>query len=324
MTPLESLLSRRQEVSAYRAYRVIHHISRISPILGKWANKILFNHAHGNMRYYDPRLRLHLKAPGVWDLRMEGKKVGITSPLTELVGMIDRPVTIVASGPSARDYPLASLQNGERFVIAVNGAPTFLKEYGITPDLWVIIDHKFCATGHRHFENATGVPLVIETIAGAKWATLNPSDFRSRKITLIERVNIWYALRKFTFQELININKRSGSPWVFPERLDKKLRVGWSFKPELGFFSALTVTYAALQVAVRLGAKDIEIIGMDLAGKARAYEEGDRTQPSYLEDHYADYILPSFQIMSKALADTDIKVRNLSPICALPSCLFSD
>ena len=83
------------------------------------------------------------------------------------------------------------------------------------------------------------------------------------------------------------------------------------------------MTFVALQIAVRLGARDIEIVGMDLSSAPRVYSEGGKALPNSLESHYRPVILPSFQAMHRALAGSGITVRNLSPVCPLPAELFS-
>ena len=45
--------------------------------------------------------------------------------------MIDRPVTIVATGPSAKEYNWDELRDSGRFVIAVAGAPTLLNAFHV-------------------------------------------------------------------------------------------------------------------------------------------------------------------------------------------------
>jgi len=323
MTPLEAYLSRREIKRADFFYHLVQASRRMPRFVGSWINKIVFPKVWKHMRFIPPELAIHPQAPGKWLLTLHGRIITETLPLEELVGKLDKPVSIVASGPSARDYPWDQLRDGSRFVIAVNGAPTLLKEYGITPDLMVVIDDKFCQSGAQHFTNAAGVPLVIETIAGAVWAKIAPDDLRGRKVTFLERVNSWYAIPRSSFSDLIRLNTSSGRPWVLPQQADPKFRVGWSHLPELGFFSGRTVTYAAVQIAVKLGAKEIEIIGMDLGGKGRAYEEKENARPSYLDEHYEKYILPSFEIMARALEGTGVKVKNLSPVCPLPAHFFA-
>ena len=80
---------------------------------------------------------------------------------------------------------------------------------------------------------------------------------------------------------------------------------------------------SALQVAIYLGAKDIEIVGMDLSAAGRAYDEGDRAQPSGLVNDYQKYILPTFEMMHRALKGRGLEIKNLSPVCPLPEYLFA-
>ncbi|MGL5017661.1 MAG: hypothetical protein ACRDBP_05980, partial [Luteolibacter sp.] len=109
----------------------------------------------------------------------------------------------------------------------------------------------------------------------------------------------------------------------FADTQDLHYRTGWSATPELGYFSGCTVVFVALQIAARLGARDIEIVGMDLSGAGRVYDEGEKAIPNSLESHYQPVILPSFEMMAKVLSGGEVKVRNLSPVCALPRSLFS-
>jgi Kdo-III transferase WaaZ len=322
MTPLEIYLSNRHEPQAERAYRWILTTGKISKFVGKWAAKLLFSKRYGHMRFIPPELSIKVAGPGSWALSLNGNSLAKTLPLLDLVDSISRPVSIIASGPSALDYPWENLRGGSRFIVAVNGSASLLKKHGIKPDMMVVIDDQFCLTGAEHFAAAAGVPLVIEMVAGATWASRSPDDFKNRRVTFMERVNSWYALPKLSFEELKQINHQSERPWILPEQMEKKCRVGWSQKPELGFFSGRTVTFAALQVVIRLGAKDIEIIGMDLGGRGRAYEELGEARPSYLENHYAPFILPSFEAMSRAITGSGVKIRNLSPVCPLPMHLF--
>ena len=328
ITPLEIHLARRGEPRAERAYRIIRAAGKVSALTGKWASKLVFHTATSHMRYIPHGITLRSAGAGSWSLSVAGKTLTPTVPLTDLSGLIDKPVSIIASGPSALDHAWDDLRGGKRFVIAVNGSATILAQVGIKPDLMVVIDDRFCVSGAHHFAAAAGVPLVIETIAGVTWATLAPDDFNSRAVVLLERVNSWYAIPRVSAAELARLNDESGRPWTLPEMMDANFRVGWSARPEWGFFSGRTVTFAALQVAVRLGGRDIEIIGMDLGGMDlggmdRAYQEPVNARPSYLQAHYTDFILPSFELMSRALTDTGVRVRNLSPVCPLPRQLFA-
>jgi hypothetical protein len=99
--------------------------------------------------------------------------------------------------------------------------------------------------------------------------------------------------------------------------------VGWSRRPELGFFSGCTVVFAALQIVIGLGARDIEIAGMDLQGSGHAYKEEKCAIASSLGADYERGILPAFERMHEAIRGSGVVVRNLSPVCPLPREFFT-
>jgi KDO transferase-3 len=240
-----------------------------------------------------------------------------------LIPSIAIPTSIIATGPSALEYSWENLGNCPRFLIAVNGAPTMLKNIGVVPDLLVVTDREFALTGFQHLEVVPGVPLAIEFLAAAALASVAPRLLTDRSFAIIERVNMWHTLPVLEDATIKDLNEVSGKQFSFPERKDLKCRVGWSHRPELGIFSGRTVVFGALQIAIGLGATDVEIIGMDLNGAGRAYDEGNERRPTQLQQHYQEFILPSFQVMSRVLAGSNVRVRNISPACPLPAHLFA-
>jgi len=276
-----------------------------------------------HMRSIASRVSFRRNSDSGWTVRHGAQAIAQSRPLEHLVGRIDRPVTIVATGPSAKDHDWKELRDGGRFVIAVAGAPTVLKERNLRPDLFVFSDSRFARYGIEHIRNAPGVPMVTVLRAASFLATESRNELLSRPFSLIEQINSWYGLPKLPHDSLLALNRQSGSPFHFADTQDPHYRTGWSAAPELGFFSGCTVAFVALQIAVRLGAKDIEIVGMDLSGAGRAYDEGENEVRNSLTGHYEPVILPSFEIMSRVLNGSGIKVRNLSPVCALPRSLFS-
>jgi KDO transferase-3 len=135
---------------------------------------------------------------------------------------------------------------------------------------------------------------------------------------------MWHALPMLDDATIKDLNEASGKPFSFPVRKDPKCRVGWSRRPDLGIFSGRTVVFGALQIAIGLGATDVEIIGMDLNGAGRAYDEANKQRPTQLQQHYQEFILPSFEVMSRVLAGSNVRVRNISPVCPLPTAFFTD
>lgn len=318
MTPLEEFLSNRD--SRDTAALVEWMYRHLPEPLARLAERGL---TRRHMRSIMPKVSFRRHSDSGWTVRHGTAIIARSRPLEQLVGMIDKPVSIVATGPSAKDHDWEPLRDGGRFVIAVAGAPTLLKSVGIRPDLFVVSDSRFARRGAAHFANATGVPLVTVPRAASIHVIESRNELLGRPFSLIEQINSWYGLPRLTPEALVALNQRSGSPFHFPDRPDPHYRCGWSTVPEHGYFSATTVAFVALQIAVRLGARDIEIVGMDLSSAPRAYDEGAVPLPNSLEAHFKPVILPSFEIMSRALKDTGVSVRNLSPVCPLPRSLFA-
>ncbi|HEX7260999.1 MAG TPA: hypothetical protein VF258_04235, partial [Luteolibacter sp.] len=225
------------------------------------------------MRSYPWSVGLEPLRPGAWTIAKGKDAVTTTVPLSEWIGPIDRPVTIVAGGPSAREHPMSELASGKRLIIAVNGVPAFLAEHGIRPDAWIVTDPRLANQIESNFPHAAGTPLATLANVAASIAIRAPRELASRPLCLIERVNQWFGVRSLEDEALLDLNERSGSPLLFPAQGVVKSLVGWSRRPELGFFSGCTVVFAALQIAVGLGARDIEIIGMDLSDQGHAYKD---------------------------------------------------
>lgn len=276
-----------------------------------------------HMRSIAPRISFLGNSRDGWAVRHGTETIAQSEPLEQLVGTIDRPVTIVATGPSAKDHDWKEARDGGRFVIAVAGAPSLLIAAGVKPDLFVVSDSRFALYGLEHFKNAVGVPLVTVQRAASFLAHGSRHGLTTRRFSLIEQVNSWYGVPRLPLDALLAMNADSGTPFHFPEPLDPHFRIGWSSRPELGYFSGCTVPFVALQIAVRLGARDIEIVGMDLSSGGRAYEEGDKTVRNTLVGNYERTILPSFEMMHRSLAGGGVSVKNLSPVCPLPRELFS-
>ena len=320
---LAELLSKRQTVG--NRWLAVHEVvdklwPRFAAMLErrKWPER--FRHMRSIMPGY-----VYEPAPGGgWIMKKDDRVVTECLPLDRIVGRITRPVTIFATGPTALDCSWQRLQSGDRFIIAVNGAPTVLLERGIRPDLHLVIDRHFVHSGGIHFANSLEVPLIGTHRSAAVLAALMPGVFARKPVAIVERVNAWYGIPVIGQQELRQLNRESGSPFHFPDEPDRKFRIGWSHDPALGVFSGCTVVLSALQVAVGLGATDIEIIGMDLSNMGHAHTSGISKRPNELASQYDQYILPTFQVMHRALSGKGVAVRNLSPVCPLPAGLFAN
>ncbi|MFT4176380.1 MAG: hypothetical protein QM627_06955 [Luteolibacter sp.] len=302
---------------------------------------LLWRNEWKHLKRFDHRYTFDRKDGSITAMRFKGKIAVESSRIPELLPPIQRPVTLVTTGPSALAYDWEALKHSGRFIIAVTGGASFLKERGIIPDLLVVTDPNFSKVNGFHVRNAEGVPLIIEYRCAAAIHRYFPGGLDHKKVSIIERVNLWYGTPSLPPSTLKNINLQSEFPFYLPDQTGASehsgsshpidsaphLRsasgwrgsVGWSHHMDWGFYPSATVAFVALQAAVGLGAKDIEIIGMDLRGNSSVYQNA---MPSKLEQRYASVILPSFQTMNRALAGKDIRIRNLSPVCPLPPGVF--
>jgi hypothetical protein len=323
MSPLESWLENGRRNDLGWRTRLNGVAGDYSSRLSRMAKRLIWPRRLKHMRYLAPGIEFQTGEDRRFTIYNGGLPLVKSKSLLDLIPNLDAPTSIVATGPTALDYPWGSLRPGERFVIAVNGAPTMLKDLGIVPDLLVVTDREFALTGAHHFEAAKNVPLAIEFLAAAALASTAPHLLTERPFAILERVNMWHGLPALDLRTLGQLNKESQMPFVFPATPEPECRIGWSHRPELGFFPGRTVVFGALQVAIGRGATDVEIIGMDLSGSGRSYSEGSSQRPTQLQAHYDAFILPSFRIMRTALAGRKVAVRNLSPVCPLPGDLFS-
>jgi hypothetical protein len=323
MTPLETYLNSRMEKSVRRRIAWDHRSHGLSSPLGNFIRHKLWKWPYRHMRSYPWSVGIEPIRPGAWEISQGANTVTTTVPLSEWIGPIDRPVTIVAGGPSAREYPIRELGSGKRLIIAVNGAPSFLAEYGIRADAWIVSDTRLASQIETNFPHTIGTPLATPANVAPSIAIRSPGELASRPLCLIERVNQWHGVRSLVDKQLLDLNELSDSPFLFPAQGVVKSLVGWSHRPELGFFSGCTVAFAALQIAIGLGARDIEIVGMDLSGQGHAYAEMESPIASSLLMNYKEFILPSFELMHEALKGTGVLVKNLSPVCPLPQRIFA-
>ena len=182
----------------------------------------------------------------------KGREAVPSLPVKSLIPAIDRPVTLVTTGPSALDTDWEALRQSGRMIVAVTGGTKFLQERGITPDLLIVTDPDFCKANGFHVRDAAGIPLVIEYRSAAAVHRHFPGGLDGRPVSLIERVNKWYGIPELSDASLRAMNRESGSPFLISEVPDKLGRIGWSDRLDLGFYPSSTVAFVALQVLVAL------------------------------------------------------------------------
>jgi len=321
MNPLHSyLLTIGRADFPWRA-RLLKYAEALPRKVRKQAFFAIWSGSMRHMRGLDLDYSFERHEWGLAAMRLKGKPIVNSVPVVDLVSRITRPVTLVAAGPSALTHDWEPLRKSGRMIVVVSGGASFLKERGIIPDLQVLSDPRFCQTGGFHIRDAVGIPLVMEYRCAAALHAFYPDAFANRRIALIERVNRWYGVPALPQAELERLNEAAGGPFHLYQPQTNPNIVGWSDQMNCGFFPSGTVIFVALQILVELGAKEIEIVGMDLGGSQSSIYAN--SQPNRLQEQYAPVILPSFQMMRKVLESRSIRITNLSPTCPLPAEIFS-
>lgn len=317
------LLAERLRDRSFRAVefkqRLLHACRILPPGLQKPLRKVLWPPPFRHMRYVPPAVVIQPMADDGWAIRPRDGRAPVmrSRPLRELRGSITKPAMVIATGPTANEFDWPSLADESRVIWAVNGAPALLDKHGLKCDFLVITDHRFARDGADHIALAAsqGATLCFSYEAAAGFAATRPEVLERTPFHVFEKANAWFGIPAMNPDELIGLNGKSGSPFFLKQ--DAKPGVGWSHDPELGVFAGRTVVFAALQLVVWSGSCEIEIVGLDLGGKARAYGEATPVI-SHLEKDRQDYILPAFECMASALAGTSIRILNHSRTSPLP------
>jgi hypothetical protein len=321
--PLVEILGHRSFTTIDLKRRVLDTCRHLPAFAIKPLRNLLWRRSLRHMRYVLPGVGFHPRACGSWELclRANPSRKMVSTPLVELRESTSRGSVIIATGPSAKSFDWSDLADGRRLIWAVNGAPSMLAERGLRCDYLVVSDHRFGREGADHIALAAdqGATLLFTHDAAASFAATRPEVLAKARFFIVEKVNCWYGLAALGPTELVKANENSGRPFVLPN--PPVPGVGWSHDPTIGVFAGRTVTFAALQLAVWAGSRTIEVVGMDLGGGKRAYQE-DRPAVSHLEKDYRQFILPAFECMAAALAGSPLRIVNHSPTCPLPARLF--
>lgn len=305
--------------NAERRQKLLHSLLRFgNGRIGKWVRRKVWRCRFRHMRYFPAAIAFQPAPDGTWIMTRRCDGRSITSVSLETLRH-DPPenITLVATGPSANCFDWAGLSEKKTEIWAVNGAPGILAERGFRSDYLVVTDHRFARDGLPHIRLAAsqGATLLFSHEAAAGVFNADPALLEQHPFHIVEKVNAWFALPAFPESRLHSLTASLGNPFVLPEK--PAAGVGWSRDPRIGIFAGRTVTFAALQLAVWRGAKNIEIIGLDLGGKTRCYKE-DVPAVSNLEKDLKQYILPSFACMTRALADEPVSILNHSEVSPLP------
>lgn len=221
-------------------------------------------------------------------------------------------VFIIASGASAKDFPLNEFKHVP--MIVVNGAISMFLNTSISPFFYVCTDSGFFTQQSRLFH--AGLALSQRVVLR--------EDYVLHDIPLPS--GEFYALKKAaksTWRDLFsaepgNLIRRSKF------HTGRNSSIGFSKDLSEGYFDARTVAYLALQVAYHAGFNKVFMVGVDLCpDTGRFYETAQSNKsPCVLDEHMESRILPSFELMAEKVIDADFSVYNLSSTSKLPSSLI--
>nr|WP_308451901.1 lipopolysaccharide biosynthesis protein [Pseudomonas putida] len=223
-------------------------------------------------------------------------------------GIAEGPVFIVASGASAKGFPMQRFANVP--MITLNGAISMFSEQGPRPYFYVCTD-----TGFAHQQPE----LYAKAVRLSRRLAIWPSEVGALPVSTKAQVfPLAKAARSRLFDSLFNPDPavvRSRAFWG-----NRSRSVGFSKDLSQGFFDARTVAYAALQIACHLGFNQVFLVGVDLdQSVGRFYETpGQAVSRCHLDEAYQRRILPSFKLMADQVVGEDFAVYNLSATSKMP------
>ncbi|MBU1285727.1 MAG: lipopolysaccharide core biosynthesis protein [Gammaproteobacteria bacterium] len=234
------------------------------------------------------------------------------------------PLFIVASGPSARDFPLASYAQYPMF--AVSGSIQLFTTAGVAPLFYLCDDNSFATQrqpilrqGLALAQNVALSPRVIRITQG-----LSAAELSQARLYAFNRVNRsidgkqQLSDRRFAWK----VRNDQDVSCAFSLFSQKPNRIGFSRDMDKGYFSCRTIPYAGLQLAHHLGFNQVILVGVDLdSSQGRFYEQGAAAMPSRLDGDYEDYIEPCFKLMAQRVVGPTFQVYNLSAKSRLPASL---
>ncbi|MEI9699405.1 lipopolysaccharide core biosynthesis protein RfaZ [Moellerella wisconsensis] len=221
-------------------------------------------------------------------------------------------ISLCFSGPSVSKIDDDYFKDNNLDYLGVNGSISLKAKAGVDFLFYVIIDETFIRS-RRDL-----VKIIIqnnELILFCNYRVIIAifSDFKFNdikcKIKIIETIHKNIGYRFLGKSEIISSNEYSFfwfNGYGFSNHLDEY------------FFDYGTVAYVSLQIAVALGYKKINLIGLDMNNfnSPRFYESDNNKLPSVLEDDFID-IDNAFLTASIYCENKSISVNNLSEHSAI-------
>lgn len=223
-------------------------------------------------------------------------------------GIAEGPVFIIASGASAKDFPLQRFASVP--MITVNGAISMFAEHGVRPYFYVCTDTGFAQQQPDLYAKAVRLSQRLAIWPDEVGSLPGPTRAQVFPLAKAARSSLHGSL--FKPDPLL---VRSRTLWGSRSR-----SVGFSKDLSLGFFDARTVAYAALQLAYHLGFNQVFLVGVDLdQSVGRFYETpGQAVSRCHLDESYERRILPSLKLMAERVVSPQFAVYNLSATSRIP------
>ncbi|WMD23187.1 hypothetical protein RAS12_12645 [Achromobacter seleniivolatilans] len=255
------------------------------------------------------------RSGAICGFRAFGRSLPVT-PLAQGYDPADKAVHLILSGPSVSEIPYDRLDIG--VAMGVNGAIALARKFDLPFKYYCIIDQNFVRDRIELVREIVMRDLTLYVFPEVLRYIMQgiPQEYIRCRICIIELI----SERAYQRSAAPAVLKRIAAATPDVHLLDAKQGLGYSFDASLGVFDADTVAYAALQVLVSSGARQVYVHGLDLTlhSGLRFYDEGERPQASRLARNFTRLIEPSFRFASKHWRDRGVSVFNLSPVSALP------
>ncbi|MGN6457062.1 MAG: hypothetical protein ACTHLV_12790 [Achromobacter mucicolens] len=246
--------------------------------------------------------------------RAFGRSLRIT-PLSQGYDPADKVVHLILSGPSISEIPYDRMDIG--VAMGVNGSIALSRKFNLQFKYYCIIDQNFVRDRIELVRDIVGRDLTLYVFPEVLRYIMQgiPQEQIRCRICIIELI----SRRAYERSVAPAVLKRIAAASPDVELLDAKQGLGYSFDASLGVFDADTVAYAALQVLMSGGAREVYVHGLDLTvqGGLRFYDEGGKPQTSRLTRNFPKFIEPSFRFASPLWRERGVSVFNLSPVSAL-------
>ena len=267
-----------------------------------------------HMRHYDSRFALR-RMGGVTEILWSGAVVA-RSKLPAVLGRSGGTMAIVASGPSLLATPPDAWQDND--IACVNGSILWAKERNLRPRLYVVSDPGFVKRRLDLIALAAEISDCVCLTTRCLFEVLRqrPHLFANKPLFVCENINQPFGRVQYTRIEM----SRNPRILVDPDRTYEDRFIGVSSDLDLGVFAGGTVVLAAAQLAIALGYREVQFLGLDMkqsAGQHRFYAEG-RPEPSFIDRNLEGLILPSFEALRHYCDRQGIRLSNWSPDSAIP------